>query len=180
MDTTVKAYKIADPEENISFKNNHLTELFGVKAGKKKKIGDNYAIRTILADFLKDYGIIITGNTVVRNLSGKHTDSFLTAIAINEDFPVENEFLIKEIYGWKNAIISIMFLAGDKNNDECAYHISYNTETESFTVEKLYYGSALNSRVFDSLGEALEAIRAVEDMNELFEPVEEKSVAHEN
>jgi len=161
-------YKIANEYEPI-FRDYNLTELREAKDGKKKKLSDNFSVYTLLNSFLRDYGIFISGGTVLMDLQGKEQEGIkLTGFFLDQDFPTENAFLIEQLCGWDDAILNVMLILS-KNDENCGYSFDYNTNTKVCTLRKDYYGSTTNKRDFDSVESLFAAIKEAEDLNEIFE-----------
>lgn len=156
-------------EFDLFLENGHLTELCTRKINGKKKTGNNLSVIQLLTSYMREYGLISAyASTNLRNENGKDWGVEFTAFNINEDFPIENEALIKLLYGYEEGIVNIGFLPGNKNDEDCAFAFDYNLSTGEVTFKKLYYGSTRESKHYDTLVNLLEAINDVEDINTLF------------
>lgn len=162
-------YKLITDTDDILFENYTLSEGMTVKVKNRKKAGDNFITTQLLNHVLRDYGFTIALRTSIRNTAGKEQDIIVNGCGINENFPVENEPLFKQLYAWDNALINIMFYPGDKNNEDCAFSFDYNLDTFECELQLNHYGSSYHRRKFETLGEMLSAIKEVEKMQELFE-----------
>lgn len=135
-------YEIACRVTCNLFKNYNLTELFLLEdSGKVKRIPKNESVYYAVEEALKPYGISIYGYF-------KESDLKFRCITIDTDFPIDNEFLFKQIYGYNNfkAVIQI-----SKNMDEeCVYDFLYDVDSGECEFRRHYYGGITNSKKFDS------------------------------
>lgn len=144
----MKTYDEYDP----LFKNFNLTNLITVKKGEKSLISNklSYPIYTLLKSFLADYGIHIGGMVVIGEYG-------VTAITIGKDFPVVNEPIIKQLYGYDNAEVNIQL--SKTVDQDCAFAFDYNLDTGSCTFNRYEYGTVKLTKKYDSLVAMLKDIK---------------------
>lgn len=144
-------YKLYDEYENV-FKNFNLTNLMITHKGDKSLIAQklSYPIYTLLKSFLFDYGIIIGG--------GVHIGEYaVTAVTIGKDFPVENEAIIKQLYGFDNGEVNIQLLK--TVDDDCAFAFDYNLDTGECVFNRYEYGTVKLTEKYQSIADMLKDIK---------------------
>lgn len=135
-------------EYNNLFTNYDLTALMLLKNKSRKiKHNENQALRFILSEKLKEYGIIL--------LDGSFTENGLTfrTIVIPHNFPIENEPIFQQLYGYEN-FNPIIFLKSD--SDEYSLSFRYFPKTKECVLEKHRYGTRIEENNFNNLSEMLD------------------------
>ena len=140
------------------FMNYTLTELATSKIGKKKKYGDIYPVYSVFTRFLEAYGIFVFGGTQIHILEGEHTDIQTCYITIDRQFPMENEFLFSQLYGYENAMIDIGIKVINEDAG-CQFSFEYNLETKTCKLKRNSYGSVSHVRQFESFTEMMDEIK---------------------
>lgn len=138
----------------LTFRDYNLTSLMTTNNGKKKDVGDNYNVYTVLSDLLLDYGIHLCHCTKIRN-----SDIVVRSMILDKKFPIENFEIIEQCYGYNNAEVDICL----ERNDSCEYSFLFNTETKSCTLEKHVWGEVEKSRLFNSFAELWAAKKGVKN-----------------
>lgn len=165
----MKTYKIAN-EYDLIFKDYTLTELLTVQNGKKKGLGNNYSSYVAASHILKEYGVYLSGNTWVSNLYGGYNspEIKIAGCSIDLDFPLENFFVLKQMYGWDDSCIDVQISLGEKFDNDCAYSFTMNTVDDSIVFNRWVYSSATSIK-YNSLGDLFAALNSVDKAIELFE-----------
>lgn len=150
----MKKYDIAP--NMTPFLNNMLTEMITISVGKKKHLGDNFSVHCCVDEVLKRYGIHLNNATHIYNLPDDNAEPIKTNICvryamINNKFPLDNEFLFKQMYGYTYAAVDIGYM-GFKG--DCAYSFFYNMVTNECSFNKHFYESTIESRKFETFTEA--------------------------
>ncbi len=157
-------YKKFD-EFDLSFKNYHLTELSTIQIGTKKQLGNKYSIHCIIDSLLKPYGIFMFGSTTLRaSETGQETNIVTRHISIDKNFPIENEPLFSQMYGYKNVRVDIGL---QTCHDDYAISFDYNVENKMCTLIKWRYGSKLKAVPFKSLKDLLTKWKRLKDIEKL-------------
>jgi len=143
----MKKIKIASEDELI-FKNFELTE---VMTEKKHKPFKSLGLHLLLQNFLSEYGIY---QSALTWLGDSNNDNFngekvmYVSIKLGE-FPIQNELVLRQIYGWKNASVNIG-LYSDK------------TASSSFIYNLQDYSCTFEGKRFESLKSLLSGVKEVE------------------
>ncbi|MGQ1929023.1 hypothetical protein [Ornithobacterium rhinotracheale] len=125
-----------------------LTDLMILeKNGRTVKSNDNIAIHYLLQSKLNQYGIGLQhgfkeGNIIFRG------------IKLFPEFPLENEPIIKQLYGFENFEVNINLRAFD----DCAYVFDYNTDSGRCNFKKLSFGATIFEKDFKTMREMFEHI----------------------
>lgn len=163
----MNTYKIAS-EYDPMFRDFVLTELMTRKNNKRKQIGLNESVYALLASVLPEYGIYLFGSTYLEHYAKKECLVELTSCSIDLDFPIENFFVLKQMYGWTNSCVDIQLSLGDKFDGDCAYSFTLHTENDSVILNRWVYSSATKIK-YNNLKEMFDALNTVEKAVELFE-----------
>lgn len=153
--------KISDYEGTM-FKYYELTDLMLLeKKGRKvhKKILDNTALHELLNQMLEEYGIQLFGQ-FDRN------DMRFRGIRLLKGFPIENEPLIHQLYGYEDFEAYIQL---DGFYDFATAFI-YNTSTQHCELQRHRWGVVTNRKNYYSLANMIEQIgdRTEESYNKIF------------
>lgn len=130
-------------EYNLATNYGNLVELIIVKNGKKKGVGDNYAVYTLLCEVLQPYGINLCGN--YTGLTGWE----LRGCMLDKNFPEENFPILQEMYNFINADIYICL----ERTDSCEYGFYFNTESLNIRLVEYVWGEVKKDRFFNSFAE---------------------------
>lgn len=160
-------YKIAS-EYDLMFRHYALTELMTRKNGKKKQIGANDSVYAVLSSVLPEYGIYPFGSTHIEHYAKTDCPVEVTGCSIGLDFPLENFFVLKQMYGWDDSCVDIQLSLGEKFDGDCAYSFTLNTVDDSIVFNRWVYSSATSIK-YNSLGDLFAALNNVEYAVELFE-----------
>lgn len=146
-------YMIAN-EYDIVFKDNDLTTLMINSKGNRNLIPKklSYPIYKLLSAFLANYNIHIGGAVMIGEYEVK-------AITITPQFDVQNELILRQLYGFSNAKVNIQLAYRKSDEDIGAYAFWYNLTDYSCTLEKYVYGDTKESKRYEMLSDMLEFLR---------------------
>jgi len=151
---------IGDEEyDNVLFKNYYLSELMLVKKNGRKTFGDKYAIHVLLSEYLKEYGIIVTGTTPIFDLNNEKSNLEVRGIYIKPSFDIRNEEIIRQLYGYKNSKVNI-FMAG---GDDCSISFTYNLDDYSCVLEGHCWSSITNKMNFNTFSEMIDFCNDIDE-----------------
>jgi len=128
------------------FNNFELTEVMYYKNFKKIK---GLGLHILIAEFLRDYGVYSGGCTWLCDLDGKQREEdkvIAVSIKIGE-FPIENELVLQQLYGWTNSKVHIM-LSGENSYGDFLYDLTNHS-------------CVFQGEHFDTLSDLLETIKEV-------------------
>ena len=129
---------------NPIFKDFKLTELITLKDnGKKKSIGNNFSVHTLVNETLRPYGIHLWGAWKLQE------GTEVRCTILDEDFPEENFPILHQMYSWINADIYICL----ERNESCEYGFYFNTETFKIRLVEYRWGEIKKDCFFNSFGE---------------------------
>lgn len=149
-------YKIYD-EFDYALTNYNLTELITIKEGKKKGLGNKSEVYFLCQSFLRDYGIILGGKTWLYDKDENINTIEINHCSLVKDFPIENEIILQQMYGYQGDSINIGIFLG--TDEDCSYSFSYNLDDFSCKFLRHYYGSNEELGEFSSLKEFLTYIK---------------------
>ncbi|MGV4459901.1 hypothetical protein ACQ1Q5_00025 [Ornithobacterium rhinotracheale] len=135
-------------DDKYLFQDYSLTDLMiREEDGRTIESNDNIAIHYLLQEKLNQYGIDLLhgfkrGNMVFRG------------IKLFPEFPLENEPIIKQLYGFENFEVNITLRAFD----DCAYIFDYNTDSGRCKLKKLSFGAAIFEKDFKTMRKMFEHI----------------------
>lgn len=147
--------KIVNKDELLGasiFKDNHLTNLMisEIKGRRNIKESLSYPLYLLLKTFLSEYGIHIGGAVYIG-------DYQVTAVTITKDFPIENELILRQLYGFTDGEVNIQ-LAKTKDED-CAYAFNYDLTDYKCTFERYQNFATTHSKTYGTLVEMLKDIK---------------------
>lgn len=132
------------------FRDYQLTDLMLIeKDGRKVNKKNSYAIMHLLRETLEKYGITVSGLGVAVN------ELVFRAIWIPEDFPIENEPILHQLYGYNGIDVPIALYS----DDDCSISFLYNVDSGKCVLEKSSWGSVKASKNYESLSNMLSDIR---------------------
>ena len=145
-------------EYDIVFRDNDLTALMVNSKGNRNLIPKklSYPIYKLLSAFLANYNIHIGGAVMIGEYEVK-------AITITPQFDVQNELILRQLYGFSNATVNIQLAYRKSDEDIGAYAFLYNLTDYSCTLEKYVYGDTKESKRYEMLSDMLEYLRATND-----------------
>lgn len=138
-------FKLVSEEEHTEMvlKNYQLADLMLLKSGKvKKTIGNSFAVHQLLDMYLATFGIAIFHMVKVSNLE-------LRGILLLDGFPLENEGLFHQLYGYEDLEVPIQL----KGFDECSYSFQYNTTKKTCVLERHAWQQVTHQRNFETFKE---------------------------
>ena len=137
--------KITDLDDNNLFDNYVLTDLMVMKnKGRRVKSNENMAIYILLWEKLKEYGIWLSGYIEAGNITFR-------GIGLLDGFPLENELILKQLYGFTNLTTHIQL----HGFDDFATAFDYNVDTGRCELQRHRYGSVTHRIKYDSLKDML-------------------------
>lgn len=137
--------KLSENFEEGLFENYNLTEIMLLaKNGKKIKANEVTALYLLLNSKLEEYGIYLFGQFERQNL-------LFRGIRLLDDFPIENEPIIKQLYGYTNYIPHIQL----RGFDEYATAFDYNTENGKCELQRHCFGTVTHRIKYDTLKDML-------------------------
>jgi len=141
--------KLSDDFEGLIFKNYNLTELMILKKnGKKNKFtNESTGLHALLEQKLLEYGLQLFG---MYERGGYQ----LRAVRMLDNFPIENEEIIKQIYGFTNFKAHVML----QGFSEFSTAFDYDVESGECELQMHKWGNLVNSKKFKTLAEMLLAI----------------------
>lgn len=133
-----RKYKIVDSYSGNIFFEYKLSDLALTKNKKRKGLGCKDSVYSLLWLFLEDYGVFINGRTKIYNLDGNETEDLeVLKVSIRCDFPLKNEAILRQLYGYNSAKVDIgLFLQSD---EDCAYSFMYNLDDFSCEFFRHYH-----------------------------------------
>jgi hypothetical protein len=151
----MKKFRIIYQQENELFNNFNLTELCLIKNDKRKSLGSKHSIYLSLPFILKDTGITFLGSTILKVDSAQRLE--FRHIIIDPNTPVENLFLIDQLYGYTKGKINItLFSHADY---EVAF--DYDLNTKHCYLQKHVYGTVQEEVRFSSILSMFEKIKEI-------------------
>lgn len=157
--------KLNGNHEGLIFKYYNLTDLMLLKKnGRKqyKKILENSALYQLLYLKLEEYGLSLFGMFERDNMQFR-------GIRLLQNFPVENEEIIKQLYGYENFTTHVQL----NGFDDFATSFDYNTTTGECELQRHSWQSVTNRVKYNSLKSMLKTIgdRTEETYKEIFNKV---------
>jgi hypothetical protein len=141
--------RIEDEYDGCLFHGHRLTELMLLKKGKRKYgFNSNPALTILLNEKLQEYGIFLFHTF-------EEGDMVFRGIGLMVDFPVENEPILPQLYGYDNFTAHI-HLTGLQ---DYAVAFDYDVETGECVLQKHSYGQIVSERRFSNLKDMMEQIR---------------------
>jgi hypothetical protein len=111
----------------------------------------------LLRDFLRRYGFEPFSFSFIRdNATGQATKTKIITMHMSLDVPVENEVVIKELYGWENSTVPV-HINSDENN---SFSFNYNLDTGACNLEHHRNMIVIRSKPYANFKTMLEALRA--------------------
>jgi len=110
-------------------------------------VGNNFATGQLLSHFLEDYGMQVFGSFQVAELNFR-------GARLLEDFPVENESMFHQLYGYEDIDVPIAL----RGFDECSYAFLYNTTSKKCELQRHTFGTVTNRMKFETFKEMMELI----------------------
>lgn len=149
-----KKFKIYNKYEHHILSDCYLTELMITKSGfkPKKGLGGNFAIFSLLTNYLSDFGINIYGETELRgSITNELLNIWVLHIFLDKNIPEENLDIIHNLYGWTNVVVNISLIY----NEDYSVNVDYNTETKTCVLKKTVFGTDHCTILLPSLWEAI-------------------------
>lgn len=142
-------YKILTEEhEKGLFKNYHLTDLMLLKKkNRNNKTSGNQATYLLLNEKLEQYGLQLFGQF-------ERNEMTFRGVRLLDKFPVQNEPIIKQLYGFENFLTHIQL----RGFDDFALAFDYNVDTGECELQKHCWGVVRKRRKYISLTEMLKDI----------------------
>jgi hypothetical protein len=146
----MKIYKkLTEEYEGQLFKNYNLTELMLLKKKDRKiKINENSALCELLIQKLEEYGLSLFGQFERDNLTFR-------GIRMFDDFPIENEPILKQLYGYIDFTANIQL----RGFDNFAVAFNYNVDSGECELQRHSWGTVTHRLKFSSLFVLLEYIK---------------------
>lgn len=142
--------KLAEEYEDELFKNFYLTELMLLKKGGRRiKSNENQALHILLRQKLEEYGISLFGQFEYNGL-------VFRSIRIFDDFPICNEQIIKQLYGYNNLMVHIQL----RGFEDFSAAFDYNIETGECQLQRHRFGSITHRIYYDSLEKMMKNLKA--------------------
>lgn len=136
-------------DDYLIFRNFNLTELMLLKKnGRRVKLTENYALYNLLKNKLLEYGILLVGQFERSNLTFR-------SIMIMDELPIENELIIKELYGYFNFTAHIQL----RGFEDFSVAFDYELDTGICELQRHCYGSISHRIKFITFKEMIEYIR---------------------
>lgn len=138
--------KLTEEYEEQLFENYNLTDLMLLKKkGRKIKFNENPALMILLTQKLNEYGLSLFGQFERNNLTFR-------GLIMRDNFPIENEPIIKQLYGYVGFVTHIQLCGYD--NFSVAF--DYNVDSGKCELQRHSYGTITHRINFDTLSEMLE------------------------
>lgn len=143
-------YKILTEEyERGLFNNYYLTDLMLLKKkNRNNKTSGNQATYLLLNDKLEQYGMQLFGQF-------ERNEMTFRGLRLLENFPLENEPILKQLYGFKNFLAHIQL----RGFDDFALAFDYNVDTGECELQKHCWGSIKKRHKYETLSEMLNDIK---------------------
>lgn len=147
--------KIYNKYEHPIIEQGYFSDLMVYKehsASKKKPIVNNYAVYTLMRDYMKGFGIHLSGYTYLWNEEAT-VQSYPQVIwcKLNtKDMSLENLEILPKIYPWKDCWVDIGL---SYEGEECDYSMFYNPDTDKCKLRKHVHGRITIIKEFDSANE---------------------------
>jgi len=141
--------KITEEYDECLFENYHLTSLMLLKKdGKRIRSNENVCINILLNQKLEQYGL---------HLFGQFERSGLTfrGVRILENFPIENEPIFKQLYGYDNFTTHIQVCGFD----DFALAFDYNVDNGECELQKHRFGSVIGRLKFNQFSQLIEHLK---------------------
>lgn len=143
METKFK--KLTEHYEGLLFENYDLTQLMLLKKnGRRIRANENNAIYCLLQSKLMEYGLSLLHQFERNGLT-------LRGINLLEGFPIENEPILKQLYGFIDFTAHI----GLRGFDSFAVAFDYNVDTGKCELQRHSWGLITDRIDFDTLSEML-------------------------
>ena len=141
--------KLTEEYEEQLFQNYHLTDLMLLKKKDRKiKFNENSALYILLRQKLEEYGLSLFGQF-------ERNDLTFRGVRMLDDFPIENEPIIKQLYGYIDFVTHIQL----RGFDNFAVAFDYNVDNGKCELQRHYWGSVTHRINFDTLSEMLEHLK---------------------
>lgn len=143
-------YKILTEEyEDGLFDNYSLTNLMILqKKGRRVKSNENPGLYILLRQKLLEYGLSLNGEF-------EKNDMKFRCIRMLTDFPIENEPILKQLYGFDNLTVHILL----RGYDNFALAFNYNVDTGKCELQRHSWGIVTDRMDFENLREMLEYLK---------------------
>lgn len=144
-----KYKKLTEEVDEGIFWNYSLTDLMLLrKNGRKIKSNENVALTTLLRNKLEEYGMALSLNFEREGL-------MFRGITMLDGFPIENEPILKQLYGYNNFIVPIIL----RGFDDYSISFDYEVDTGMCELQKCSWGTVRNRLKFKTLREMLTYIK---------------------
>ena len=144
----MKYFKKISEEQEIIFENFHLTDLMLYKKNNRNKtICQHFGVFNLLKDKLREYGLDLFGVFERDGLTFR-------GVRMLQGFPLENEPILKQLYGFNNFKTHIQL----RGFDDFAIAFDYDVDSGFCELQKHVYGSIKNRQEYFTLKVMLEDI----------------------
>lgn len=141
--------KLTEEYEEQLFQNYNLTDLMLLKKKERKiKFNENSALYILLRQKLEEYGLSLFGQF-------ERNDLTFRGVIMLDDFPIENEPILKQLYGYIDFTTHIQL----RGFDNFAVAFDYNVDTGKCELQRHSLGSVTHRIKFDTLSEMLEYLK---------------------
>lgn len=153
--------KFTEEYEEQLFQNYNLTELMLLKKKERKiKFNENSALYILLRQKLEEYGLSLFGQF-------ERNDLTFRGVRMLDDFPIENEPILKQLYGYIDFTAHIQL----RGFDNFAVAFDYNVDTGKCELQRHSWRSVTDRINFDTLSEMLEHLKVNDYENAFTETV---------
>lgn len=141
--------KLTEEYEGQLFENYNLTGVMLLKKnGRRIKSNESYALTCLLRSKLEEYGLSLFCEFERDGLRFR-------GVIMSDDFPIENEPILKQLYGYENFIAHIQL----RGFDSYAVAFDYNTTNGKCELQRHSWGSVTDRMSFETLSEMLNHLK---------------------
>lgn len=153
--------KLTEEYKEQLFQNYNLTDLMLLKKKERKiKFNENLALYILLRQKLEEYGLSLFGQF-------ERNDLTFRGVRMLDDFPIENEPILKQLYGYNDFTTHIQL----RGFDNFAVAFDYNVDTGKCELQRHSLGSVTHRINFNTLSEMLEHLKVNDYENAFTETV---------
>jgi len=149
-------YKKVNKEfESSLFRDFRLTSLMVLKKnGRKIRSNEDQAIYTLLDSKLNEYGIQLFGQFDRGGMT-------LRGIVLHDEFPIENEPIIAQLYGYDGLITHVQL----KGFDSFSTAFDYNVDTKECELQRHSWGTVTHRIKYDSFASMMKELNEKDHEN---------------
>ena len=137
--------KLTEEYEGQLFENYNLTGLMLLKKnGRRIKSNENYALTYLLRSKLEEYGLSLFCQFERGGLTFR-------GVVMLDDFPIENEHILKQLYGYTGFTAHIQL----RGFDSFAVAFDYEVDTGKCELQRHSWSSITARISFETLSEML-------------------------